>query len=98
MDSKADYFDNGYSDCDEAEDDNGIVGPDEHLPTVEELMATSSGNNEEGLTKLVPIHRPYPTPKEWRREGEHTLLSVPETAQESIEKGRQLSELYLNSR
>ena len=81
--------DDNYSDCDvEAEEDHEILVPDERLPTLEELVAPTSGNEEKDVVNYLPVHQPFPTPQEWRRDGEHTFLPIPEVALESIEKGR----------
>ncbi|VDK20021.1 unnamed protein product [Taenia asiatica] len=75
-----DYFDEEAEVKEQQEDETN-----EPLPTVEELTATTPTDDTQ-TAKYVPLHRPRPTPKEWRRDGEHTTLSVPETACDSIEK------------
>lgn len=67
---------------------------DGRMPTIEELTAPSSSKSEAGdddMMKFIPVHRPRPTPKEWRRPGEHTLLSVPLDALGDISSGKTTS-------
>ncbi|VDM05872.1 unnamed protein product [Schistocephalus solidus] len=50
-------------------------------PTLDELITESyAGGTQPSTEQLhasVPIHRPRPTPREWRRHGEHQQLDVP---------------------
>ncbi|KAL5109345.1 tRNA-splicing endonuclease subunit Sen34 [Taenia crassiceps] len=74
-----DYFDN------EAEAEGQEEETNEPSPALEELMATTPTDDAQ-VIKHTPLHRPRPTPKEWRRDGEHTTLPIPDTARDSIEK------------
>lgn len=78
--SEEDYFDEDAEVKEQADEAN------EPLPTLEELMATTPTDDAQ-MAKYIPLHRPRPTPLEWRRDGEHTTLPVPDTARGSIEKG-----------
>ncbi|VDM30648.1 unnamed protein product [Hydatigera taeniaeformis] len=57
----------------------------EPLLTVDELMGITSTNDSQ-MVKYIPLHRPRATPQEWRRDGEHTTLFLPDRARDSIEK------------
>lgn len=61
----------------------------DRLPTIEELTSTTAAEEDNArLLKYIPLHRPRPTPKEWIREEEHSLLPVPLTARGNIEKSK----------
>uniref|UniRef100_A0A5K3EY11 tRNA-intron lyase n=1 Tax=Mesocestoides corti TaxID=53468 RepID=A0A5K3EY11_MESCO len=86
MESATDYLDDDYY-CDGLE---AVVAdedsqPSENRPTLEELTA-STGCKEAEMAKYIPIHRPRPTPQEWKRNGEHRYLIPPEEACASVEK------------
>ncbi len=80
-----DYLDDDYY-GNEGEDDqlaeDGDAPFDEPMPTLEDLVAQDVESS-----KFIPIHRPRPTPKEWRREGEHTVVETPQDALSDITKG-----------
>ncbi|KAM3178771.1 hypothetical protein ACTXT7_001885 [Hymenolepis weldensis] len=82
--SPVDCLDNDCSST-EGADDSIPQGP---LPTFDELISTSSRHEEEEgkIVKFIPIHRPRPTPKEWIRKGEHSLLPVPFESRGSVEE------------
>nr|VZH89350.1 unnamed protein product [Spirometra erinaceieuropaei] len=90
-DHSIDYMDDESSesafDSPEQQDEEEAVKGENSLlgtrqPTLDELItdsyASGSQSSIEQLHAYVPIHRPRPTPREWRRHGEHQQVDVPE--------------------
>lgn len=78
--SATDYLDDDYLDNDagDEEDSDGSPKSDEGpMPTLEELDPSVVGVDDASMTQFIPLHRPRPTPQEWRRHEEHCPLLLP---------------------